>query len=938
MIKRVVTCLCFLAITFYSNMLYCQATFSQVDYDRSVSFPSPTAASLGKFGFIPISFSSGTVNISLPVWSIQERGVQADISLNYNNNGLRVAEEASWVGFGWSLTANATISRIIRGNPDLEGSVLQNNNGGKTYDQIGSQQGIDNLTANRITEGFYDGEPDLFSFNLGNFSGKFVMSQGNAVQLSYQNISIKRVGDNFVITTDDGVKYEFAKREITVLNNAAETYNYPPYVSTWLLTSITSANGSEVIEYIYGEQPEIIQSASNFSIQHTFDGNPPPYTDGCLNKSNNISNSGLTTVTSWRLEKIRSRTTEVLFIPQQQDRLDLYGSSKALSEIHIIDRYSSEIIRKFKFNYDYFGNQADKNSARLKLKSFIQTGINGIVKKPHYFDYYEGTFPSKIGFEQDHWGYYNASGNQSLIPHIYEWQNYGYAIREPNETASRTGMLKKIIYPTKGFSVFTYQQNQYLSGSQSVAGPGLRVTQIEDFDGRLSSFRRYQYDEPIFYGEPFYVKYYTLNNCVCQPIPEGGCMWNMVSCSHYVISGANNSLFAGLSGFALAYRKVVEIAGLSNQVGSTEYIYEASDQYYLDRDIRLKATLVKNKDGDIVKSTVNEYQVVNDRLLYAFRPELTHRKVQCEFFGETPRDPLYDYILNDYNVDAMYAIFSRWVYLKRTTNTDYDLNGEEISTNYSEYTYGSASHRYYTRIEHTQSDGDKLIEFFKYPLDYVLTSDFGSDSYYNALKRLVLQNNVRSIVEYQSIRKTYSGLESVIAAKLLLYREFIEAQNIQVADVYSMESTVPQPVSQSYTSGNTFVFSNLPYTKILSYDYDALGNLLSKQTAHEVTSYLWGYNNTLPILEVKGVPYSILYNAYSESGQSLTALRNHPTVSKFPITTFTHKPLVGISVITDPNLKTNSYTYDELGRLEVLTDADNNIVQTYNYNFKSNFK
>ena len=86
--------------------------------------PSPTAASLGEYGDIPVSTYTGIPNISIPLYQIQSRDLSLPISLSYHAGGVKVEEEASWVGLGWSLNAGGVITRSIRGLDDLGPSGL----------------------------------------------------------------------------------------------------------------------------------------------------------------------------------------------------------------------------------------------------------------------------------------------------------------------------------------------------------------------------------------------------------------------------------------------------------------------------------------------------------------------------------------------------------------------------------------------------------------------------------------------------------------------------------------------------------------------------------------------------------------------------------------------------------------------------------------------
>src|SRR6185369_3569598 len=70
-----------------------------------VSIASPTAASLGKYGDIPVSYNTGLPQVSLPIYTVESGSLRLPISLSYHASGLKVQETSSWVGAGWSLNA-----------------------------------------------------------------------------------------------------------------------------------------------------------------------------------------------------------------------------------------------------------------------------------------------------------------------------------------------------------------------------------------------------------------------------------------------------------------------------------------------------------------------------------------------------------------------------------------------------------------------------------------------------------------------------------------------------------------------------------------------------------------------------------------------------------------------------------------------------------------
>lgn len=62
--------------------------------------PSPTAASLGKFGEVPVSLYTGTPNVTIPLHEVESQSLSVPIRLRYQGGGIKVQEVPSWVGTG----------------------------------------------------------------------------------------------------------------------------------------------------------------------------------------------------------------------------------------------------------------------------------------------------------------------------------------------------------------------------------------------------------------------------------------------------------------------------------------------------------------------------------------------------------------------------------------------------------------------------------------------------------------------------------------------------------------------------------------------------------------------------------------------------------------------------------------------------------------------
>lgn len=163
---------------------------------------------------------------------------------------------------------------------------------------------------------------------------------------------------------------------------------------------------------------------------------------------------------------------------------------------------------------------------------------------------------------------------------------------------------------------------------------------------------------------------------------------------------------------------------------------------------------------------------------------------------------------------------------------------------------------------------------------------------------------------------------------------------------------------KSYMKSNVTDFVAIPIYEINK--FDIYGNIRSigytgfkpNETNYKVVEY--GYYDSLPIISVEyspltddtsvlppiEIPANLLLTAKTASNTGteqdlITALNAIRTaMPNWLITTYTHKPLVGITSVTDPNGYITRYKYDEVNRLISVTDSDGNIVSENKYKYK----
>ena len=80
---------------------------------------TPEASALGQYGKYHSSGYSGVPSISVPLFSISSSGFTMPAELCYDASGIKVDQQATYVGLGWNLMIGGSIRQIVCGNNDF---------------------------------------------------------------------------------------------------------------------------------------------------------------------------------------------------------------------------------------------------------------------------------------------------------------------------------------------------------------------------------------------------------------------------------------------------------------------------------------------------------------------------------------------------------------------------------------------------------------------------------------------------------------------------------------------------------------------------------------------------------------------------------------------------------------------------------------------------
>jgi hypothetical protein len=448
---------------------------------QDVSPVSPLASSLGKYGEWPVSYYTGTTDISIPIFEIQRNGFKLPVGLSYHTGGIKVDELSSGTGTGWTLNAGGVITRTIVGIGDEEynGYLSRNLRNESTKFNYNLQNIEDYLFLRQVDNRQMDTEPDLFFFNFCGHSGKFYFDKTGKFQAIPVN-SLKLITspmtnpqiEHWEIADEHGNIFYFGSEgqgieNVTInslfKNSTKQIEVKPP--SAWYLTKIVLINNGGTISLNYVAKDEKYVEAPLYSYkQITFNQDPLSNISDSgeklgINKilRNGEANDGTYSPTRVfvgglsQLNSIKWDEGEINFV-SNLTRSDITG--KNLSQVIILDKKLNKV-KEAKLLYSLQGG-------RYFLDSLVEYGKT--QRSGRYAFTYEspGNLAPRFSNSQDHWGYFNGAANTHLIPPRPDLNDpILNANREPDENRAKLGSLKSIKYPTGGETEFDFESNRY---------------------------------------------------------------------------------------------------------------------------------------------------------------------------------------------------------------------------------------------------------------------------------------------------------------------------------------------------------------------------------------------------------------------------------------------------------------------------------------------
>lgn len=801
----------------------------------------------------------------------------------------------------------------------------------------------------------YETEPDIFNFNILNLHGKFMVGNNGSVLvesndpglkvdlsqvISYNLRSSCRPLNNTIKLIDSkGNKYyfggDFSAFEIAYGSSSPVMYNdfingYP-YVNSFSISKIEFSDGKTVNfnyvkdtldDYFCWDNPDFTNNEKLISFesyyqQGAFASEFKSCSSflNCLSEttSGNSMSVGYSFLKKSLLESIIYGNSKVSFSYKDcgysishlnSISTNLYPHEYILDKIQISD--NNAILQNTIFNYSDLGG--------IYKRPFLNSVTETLSNKTYSFEYYNtDNLPPYYTKGIDHWGYWNGNNSitNNLIVGLYDPLTGDYTLnnttRDPNGNYCKTALLKKIIYPTKGYSVFDYEPHSYgnriertstsnflptLTLNSGISG-GARIKSQYDYseNGGITNEKTFQYTNAlnssvssgILMNWPRYVYYFELTG--------GG------QTSKRMIGSSSNVQQNSLDSYNVGYSKVYEI---DKYKGYIEHNYTTYKDFPdVSPDTSNLLNWFYQAGGGQYNSIVPENLYKNLGNLYGIDKSILRGKPKQDlFFVEGSTNPVkkveYEYtdnvnynpnnLTDENNYVAVQHLTGFWVQgykkylnsssLKKKVITDY-LNGNPI-INTIEYYYDSSVNLNLAREVNTLSAGTTTSKNYSY------AQEKGNTKLINAnMIGIPLETEVKK--DGKMISKT-------------------ETKYDNPSDLF------PSSVL-SYSLQN-----NTPTTELTYDQYDIKGNLHQYTTKDGIsTTIIWGYNQTRPIAKIIGVKLSdisqTLINGIVTASNTdasaapgndesaflalLDSFRKDPSMAGYQVTTYTYDPLIG---------------------------------------------
>ncbi|WP_143305935.1 DUF5977 domain-containing protein [Chitinophaga vietnamensis] len=812
------------------------------------------------------------------------------------------------------------------------------------------------------------------------------------------NYSTGDVGiTEFNVTDGNGIQYRFGVSDAN--NENSQVYingAYRKYNSAWLLGKITTLF-NDSINFQYQSFTESSEGMPSYS-RTILEGYGPTYCSPlCYPSSDNNQRgleqpatikyydtkilSGITTPNELvTLTRNANGTVSTITVTNKKGALlkkvsffySLSGSSNFLDSLQVagadnvaVERYNFDYTSKnVRFpNYDCFGYGINNPGGGYSYANYFGKFDYTQVGKDVYT-----TSPGDPGASSD-----VCNGN--AFPQSYPQSITFDGTDKRSVLPLDAGMLKRITYPTGGTRTFSYEYNQYKVLVNGIAyartGGGFRIASISSDDKVKGTTltRNYYYgdgqrtfdptDPQLAVKEKAALALFTCPGATVKKLRQ-------VTQASSLDEELSEAIVQGQEGW---YSDVTENYGAgkitykfnipNTTAGLNRYINNgtslANPSYCLqtynpwNKPYLAEKTIYETKPvtGDVIrqKESYEYYIPAPNPVSEVFTglkvsPYGLAYKVDVQNLS-TPTYDLYAAGIQSVFNYATYNLTKGDVLLKKKITTDYDTQTGNTTSTVAEYNYTYAN--LMASEKATNSKGEVIFTSYKYPLNYAGIT--ATDAISAGLKNMQNVNVVNPVIE----KSIYRANVDMTNKRLMSSLFFTYKSMVPVADKVfrtALAAPVTSFVESSVQSGA--VIKDNSYLEDISFDlYDAKGNILQRSRTNDAKEvYFWGYNNNYPVAKITGSDYNaakqyisqILLDSaanYTDAAVQAELGKLRTNLGGALVSTYTYRPLVGMSTAADPSGKLSYYDYDAYGRLQTVRDKDTRIVSQFDYKYQT---
>ena len=189
---------------------------------NDITPPSPQSAAIVAVQTPEPDLLTGAVNVDIPIYTLQANDYSLPVSLKYHTNGIKVFDDPTPLGYGWTLLPALRATRTVYGRPDdLYPFVPTNPQTAENPMGMAFMCMVGDGVQSQLYKQRYDSEHDVFTFALPSktitrvldmSSGSPVFKGGNDSEykvVANADLSTITVTDPYANRYEFGNVYEF---------------------------------------------------------------------------------------------------------------------------------------------------------------------------------------------------------------------------------------------------------------------------------------------------------------------------------------------------------------------------------------------------------------------------------------------------------------------------------------------------------------------------------------------------------------------------------------------------------------------------------------------------------------------------------------------------------------------------------------------------------